>query len=29
MKFGLEFGEIILIEDAETYDDLSNEYNNA
>ena len=28
MKCGVEFGEIILIEDAETYDDLSDEYNN-
>ena len=28
MNCGLEFGEIILIEDAETYDDLTKEYNN-
>lgn len=28
MECGLEFGEIILIEDADTYEDLTREYNN-
>jgi len=26
---GVEFGEVILVEDSETYDDLMTEFNNA